>query len=139
MAVDPGKAGEFGIKIRCSPNGEEETIISYDAIKKSVVIDVAKSTLDTSITYENYIFRDEGRQTITQQEAPFEIDPGDKVNFHIFADRSIVEVFVNDRICLTQRIYPTRDDSQGIALFAEGSDVKVPVLYAWKMQPSNPW
>jgi len=139
MAVAPGKAGEFGIKIRCSPNGEEETIISYDVNRKSIVIDVAKSTLDTSITYENYIFRDEGRQTITQQVAPFEIKPGEKVNFHIFADRSIVEVFVNDRICLTQRIYPTRDDSQGMVLFAKGGNVKIPELNAWKMQPANPW
>ena len=139
MTIVPGKANEYGVKIRCSPNGEEETIISYDVNKKSVVIDVAKSTLDTSITYENYIFRDEGRKTITQQEAPFEIKPGEKVNFHIFADRSIVEVFVNDRICLTQRIYPTRDDSQGIVLFAKGGDVDIPVLNAWKMQPANPW
>jgi beta-fructofuranosidase len=139
MTVDPGKAGEYGVKIRSSPNGEEETIISYDANRKSVVIDVAKSTLDTSITYENYIFRDEGRETITQQVAPFEINPGEKVNFHIFADRSIVEVFVNDRICVTQRIYPTRDDSQGIKLFAKGGDVKITELNAWKMQPANPW
>jgi len=139
MTVVPGKASEYGIKIRCSPNGEEETIISYDTIKKSVIIDVAKSTLDTSITYENFIFREEDRKTITQQVAPFEMNPGEKVNFHIFADRSIVEVFVNDRICLTQRIYPTRDDSQGIVLFAKGGDVNIPELNVWKMQPANPW
>jgi beta-fructofuranosidase len=104
-----------------------------------VVIDVAKSTLDTSITYENYIFREEDRETITQQVAPFEIKAGENVNFHIFSDRSIVEVFVNDRICVTQRIYPTRDDSQDIKLFAKGGDVKIAKLDAWKMQPANPW
>ena len=139
IAMDPGQASKFGIKIRCSPNGEEETIISYDTNKKSVIIDVEKSTLDKSITYENYIFRDEGKQTITQQEATFEINPGEKVYFHIFSDRSIIEVFVNERICLTQRIYPTRDDSQGIVLFAKGGNVQIPVLNAWKMQPANPW
>ena len=139
IAMDPGQASKFGIKIRCSPNGEEETIISYDTNKKSVIIDVEKSTLDKSITYENYIFRDEGKQTITQQEATFEINPGEKVYFHIFSDRSIIEVFVNERICLTQRIYPTRDDSQGIELFAIGGNVQIPVLNAWKMQPANPW
>lgn len=139
MIIDPQQAGEFGVKIRCSPNGEEETIISYDVHKKHVVIDVAKSTLDSSITYENYIFLKEGMKTITRQEAPFEIPAGGKVNLHIFADRSIVEVFVNDRICLTQRIFPTRDDSQGIVLFAKGGDVEISALNAWKMQPANPW
>ena len=139
MTIDPGSASNFGVKIRCSPNGEEETIISYNTKKKSIIINFEKSTLDTSITYQNYIFREEGRKTITQQVAPFEIPPGEKVKFRIFADRSIVEVFVNDRICLTQRIYPTRDDSQGIKLFAEGGEVQIPELSVWKMQPSNPW
>jgi sucrose-6-phosphate hydrolase SacC (GH32 family) len=139
MIIIPGEASEFGVKIRCSPNGEEETIISYDVNKKSIIIDVAKSTLNPNITYENYIFRDKGREKITRQVAPFEINSGEKVNFHIFSDRSIVEVFVNDRICVTQRIYPTRDDSQGIILFTKGGDVNLPELNAWKMQPANPW
>ena len=95
--------------------------------------------MDTSITFENYIFRDEGRQKVTQQEAPFDIGPNEKISFHIFSDRSIIEVFVNERICLTQRIYPTRNDSQGIKLFAEGGEVQIPELSVWKMQPSNPW
>lgn len=139
MAIDPGKANKFGIKIRCSPNGEEETIILYDTNKKSVIIDVEKSSLDKNITYENYIFRDEGKHRITQQEAPFDINPGEKVYFHIFSDRSIIEVFVNGRICLTQRIYPTRDDSQEIILFAKGDNIQIPILNAWQMQPANPW
>ena len=98
-----------------------------------------KSSLDKNITYENYIFRDECLQRITQDEAPFDINPGEKVYFHIFSDRSIIEVFVNGRICLTQRIYPTRDDSQEIILFAKGDNIQIPILNAWQMQPANPW
>ena len=137
--INYGQANRFGIKIRCSPNGDEETVIAYDNSKKSVIIDFAKSSLDTSITYENYIFRDEGRQRITQQEAPFDIGTNKKISFHIFSDRSIIEVFINERICLTQRIYPTRNDSQGIKLFTEGGEVQITELNAWKIQPSNPW
>ena len=99
----------------------------------------AKSSMDKSITFEIYIFRDEGMQKVTQQEAPFDIGANKKILFHIFSDRSIIEVFVNEQICLTQRIYPTRNDSQGIKLFAEGGEVQIPELNAWKMQPSNPW
>jgi beta-fructofuranosidase len=34
----------------------------------------------------------------------------------IFVDRSILEVFANDRVSITTRIYPTRRDSLGVAL-----------------------
>ncbi len=137
--IDHKNSEKFGLKIRCSPNGDEETVISYDKTKKSVIIDFARASLDTTIIYENYIFKDEGRKTITQQEAPFNLGSGEKITFHVFSDRSIIEVFVNERICLTQRIYPTRDDSQGIKLFAEGGDIEISKLTAWKMHPSNPW
>jgi len=50
-----------------------------------------------------------------------------------------MEIFVNNRLCLTHRIYPTRDDSQGIVLFSKGGCIKIPVFNAWKMHPSNPW
>jgi beta-fructofuranosidase len=65
--------------------------------------------------------------------------PGEKLNLRIFLDRSIMEVYVNKRQCITQRIYPTREDSQGLVLFAEGGDVQVPELNAWETHPSNPW
>jgi len=131
VTIVPGKTGQYGLKVRCSPLGEEETLILYDAAKKVIRIDTAKSTLD-----ERYR-REGGRGT--KQEAPFELKPGELLNLRIFLDHSIMEVYVNRRQCVTQRIYPSRKDSQGIALVSLGGRMKVPEFNAWKMHPSNPW
>ncbi len=93
---------------------------------------MAKSTMDKSILKW---YEDDGYK----QEAPFELEPGEPLRLHIFLDRSIMEVFVNGRQCVTERLYPTRDDSKGIVLFSKGGGIKIPVFNAWKMHPSNPW
>ena len=80
-----------------------------------------------------------GNPPVTAQEAPFTLAPGEPLTLRVFLDRSILEVFANRRQCLTQRIYPTRADSLGVALFATGGDATVTSLRAWDMAPSNPW
>lgn len=49
------------------------------------------------------------------------------VNLRVFCDESVVEVFVNDRVCLSSRIYPSRD-SLGMALEFEGSSASLQAL-----------
>ena len=73
------------------------------------------------------------------QEAQLELEKDEDLELHIFIDKSVLEIFVNDKLCLTHRIYPTRDDSQGIVLFTNGGEIRVPELNAWKLHPSNPW
>ena len=51
----------------------------------------------------------------------------------MFVDRSVIEVFANDRQCLTQRIYPARADSLGVALFSSGGNARCTVLEAWDL------
>ena len=57
---------------------------------------------------------------VTAQEAPFELKTGEHLRLRIFIDRSIMEVFVNDRQCLTQRIFSGRTDSVVVELFSTG-------------------
>ena len=51
----------------------------------------------------------------------------------MFVDRSIVEVFANDRQCLTLRTYPEREDSSGVSVFARGSDARLSSFDIWQM------
>ena len=51
----------------------------------------------------------------------------------IFIDRSVVEVFVNDKACLAVRVYPGLADSLGISLRAQGSEAILLSLDAWNM------
>jgi Glycosyl hydrolases family 32 C terminal len=45
----------------------------------------------------------------------------------------VVEVFANERLALTERIYPTRPDSLGLGLFAEGGAARLLSLDVWTM------
>ena len=52
----------------------------------------------------------------------------------VFIDRSVIEVFANDRQCLTVRVYPEREDSRGVSLFARGGGAKLASLECWRMR-----
>ena len=57
----------------------------------------------------------------TPEIGPIKMAQGEPLRLRIFVDRSIVEVFANDRQCLTLRTYPEREDSIGVSVFARGS------------------
>ena len=57
----------------------------------------------------------------------------------IFIDKSILEIFVNSEICLTQRIYPTHVDSKHFSLFTNDSQVEVENIQKWEIDATNPW
>ncbi|WP_338122966.1 glycoside hydrolase family 32 protein [Anoxybacillus flavithermus] len=111
------RGNAFGVKVRCSSDGSEETIFRYD-VKDSIV------TFD-----RNRSGKGEGgirRAVLDKQE--------DVVTFHVFIDRSSVELFVNGgRLVMTGRIYPS-ETSQGIKLFAEGGILTVLSVEAWTLQ-----
>ena len=51
----------------------------------------------------------------------------------MFVDRSVVEVFVNGRQCLAERVYPERGDSLGVSLRAQGAPAVLESLDAWQL------
>jgi hypothetical protein len=55
------------------------------------------------------------------------------VHFRVFLDRSVLEVFAADRGCMTQRLYPTREDSLGVSFLIRKGSAIVHRLSAWKM------
>jgi beta-fructofuranosidase len=59
---------------------------------------------------------------------------GDGVlTLHVFLDRTIVEVYANGCTCLTARIYPSREDSRGVALVVQGGDAMVKAIDLWEL------
>ena len=121
----PEGAEQFGLKVCCSPGGEEQTLVFYDAREKKLKIDTTKSSLG------------EGPKSV--ESGPFELKPGEPLKLRVFVDKSVVEVFAGDRQAVMRRIYPTRRDSLGVALFSRGGSTKVPCLQAWDMAAANPW
>jgi sucrose-6-phosphate hydrolase SacC (GH32 family) len=140
LKIDPGSAKSFGLKVLKSPDSEEETVITYKPAAEELTIDLEKSSLDESIKHYEFCmyFRDEGENpVVTKQVAPFKLNKGEKMELRIFIDKSIMEVFINSRQCVTQRIYPTRKDSQGIEFFSVGGDITIESLQAWDMASTN--
>ena len=58
---------------------------------------------------------------------------GEPLSLRIFLDASIIEVYANRRVCLTTRIYPTREDSIGVRLATGDQPVQLDQLLAWEM------
>lgn len=144
LIFEPGAAAEFGLKVRRSPDGAEETAISCVPARKVLRTVLAKSTLNPAVRYpamDGRIADERGvpgsQRFTTEQAAPFELAAGEPLRLRVFVDRSIVEVFANGRQCLTQRIYPTRTDSLGVSLFAAGGPVRVRSVRAWRLSPAN--
>ena len=75
----------------------------------------------------------------TNQVAPFELRGGETLDLQIFIDKSIIEVFANGRQCVTQRVYPILENSQGVEVFSEKGGAMVESITTWDIAPTNHW
>ena len=117
----PGDAEALGIKVCCSPNEDEQTLIYYTPGDKCLVLDADQSSVNRDVVSHGV------------QRGPLELAAGEPLMLHIFVDRSVVEVFANNRQCLTKRIYPARRDSRSVQLFTRGGSVKLESVNVWDM------
>ncbi|MBD3176810.1 MAG: hypothetical protein GF320_16650 [Armatimonadia bacterium] len=122
MASD---APRFGLEVCRSPRGEERTRVYYDREAGELAIDTRASSLG------------EGPKSV--EAGPLELGPGEALELRVYIDKSVVEVFANGRQAVMRRIYPTRADSVGVALFAEGGAATARGVRSWEMMPSNPY
>ena len=142
---DSSTATTFGLKVQRSPDGVEETAVFYMPESDSLIIDFSKSTLDKTVKYPRFTPRDEpeglddANRYASTQQAPFELADGERLKLHIFLDRSVLEIFANGRQCMTQRIYPTREDSLGVSVFSSGGETTLKSLDVWEMRTTNSW
>ncbi len=116
----PGADAErFGIEVRCSPSGEEHTAIFYE--RGYLGVDCDYASLDDAV-YQGVL----GDRMPLEEDEPLEL--------HILLDRSVLEVFANGRACITARIYPSREDSLGVRLFARGGSASLETMDVWPMK-----
>jgi beta-fructofuranosidase len=69
------------------------------------------------------------------QGGAFALAEDETLKLKVFLDASVIEIFANDRACLTSRIYPSRSDSLGIGVFARGHNARLKALSIWEMRP----
>ena len=138
ITIDPGKAKRFGVKVFCSADGRENTPVIIDRDKNLLSIDMRTSSLEKP-EYREFVVIREPNPAMDTQDAPFALGKGEKVNLKIFLDKSVVEVFANDRQCITQLIYPTLDDAVHVEVFSEDASIKVEELKSWRIFPAMQW
>jgi beta-fructofuranosidase len=98
------------------------TRITYTLSNSTLTLDRSASSLTSNFTKDNYYGFFE----------PYTINGvPEKLNFDIFVDGSLLEIFINDRFALTSRVYPTRADAQHVTVFAGESEVCFDELRIW--------
>lgn len=119
--------GSAGFIIRASPDLEEHTVISYDASEQHIHVNRSQSTLISNFTTTSY-FGSFIPYTLKQDGKSTE----ESLDFDIFVDGSLVEIFLNGRFALTTRVYPSRDDSLNVyAYVASNSSAKFEEIKVW--------
>lgn len=124
LVVETSDIKSFVIDVCVSVDGREKTSIIYNSVNNKLEIDTSES----SIEY--------GKKVV--ESAPFQLKKGENLELKIFIDRSIVEVFANERQAIARSIYPTLGGN-GIRITATGGNGKIISLKRWEMEPSNPF
>jgi beta-fructofuranosidase len=116
---DPGEAAGCGLKLFCTPDGDSTLSVAYDRAQHRILI------VNTAPVRRG--------STRSSHTAPLELAEGETLKLHVFLDRSIVEVFANDRCAITTRVYPDAN-RQGIRLFATDGSGHLVALDSWQME-----
>jgi beta-fructofuranosidase len=114
-----------GVKVCSSPDQAEETLVGYDYRSQQLFLDRQLSSLSPDV-----------QQGVLQ--ARLQLEKAENLRLHVFLDRSVIEVFANERCSLAARIYPSRPDSLGIRLFSTRAGAHLVSLDVWQMQPIWP-
>jgi sucrose-6-phosphate hydrolase SacC (GH32 family) len=141
VEIEPGDAREVGLVVRRSPGGEERTAVVYDPQRSVLHIDGSRSTLDPACPPRrcmNDVRRPPAvEEGIDEPEPPLALAPGEPLALRLFLDRSVLEVFANGRQAIAHRLYPSRADSVGTAVFARGGSCRVRSVRAWHLATVN--
>ncbi len=122
LEADISKAVRFGVRVRGSSDGSEFTEVYYDASSQELVLDTRHGTC---------------KGWPAREAAPFSPGSDHLLHLSVFIDKSVIEVYANNRQALCRRVYPEKKGDE-IQIFAEGS-VKLSESRAWSLEPSNPY
>jgi beta-fructofuranosidase len=124
VTADAGTAETVRLTVCASPGGEERTAIEWDRATGRLSIDRSQSSLDP-------------RARGGRHGGVLDLAPGEPLELRVFVDRSILEVYANGRMTLTERIYPTREDSTGVSFGGAGGEPVLQSFDAWVLKTDS--
>ena len=128
IKLDPGEASECGLYVLQSPDKQESTRISFMRTTNrwsktdTLQIDASESSKRKDVLAS------------PPETGPLFLGPDEPLNLQIYVDRCLVEVFANGKQCLTLRVYPDNEASQGVSIFARGGRASLLSLTKWDMK-----
>ncbi|MDR8393411.1 glycoside hydrolase family 32 protein [Aliifodinibius sp. S!AR15-10] len=148
--IDPQNANMIELNVLRSPQKEEYTRIAIHPFRgyssgrdywrergespPSNKAPVRESVITLETSYSSTLAEAESRAPET---APFQLGEDENVNLRIFIDKSVVEVFVNEKQSVAARVYPGLEKSTGVSLRSQGNEAELISLDAWQM--NNTW
>jgi beta-fructofuranosidase len=141
LEIDPQMSRWVQLNVLRAPNGEEQTSIAiynfdrklsiwYDT-KTVVCLDGSRSSISPEVWVrppERAVLEHEARDDASG------FDARKTFRLQVFIDRSVVEVFVNRKLYLAMRVYPSRLDSLGVSMRAQGQNAVLKRMDAWQMK-----
>ncbi|GAL65698.1 GH32 C-terminal domain-containing protein [Jejuia pallidilutea] len=106
-----------GIVVRKSISGNPQAMVYYDPEIKSVVYNKVQSNPERKF------------KPLT---AP--VSESDILNLRIFLDKSMIEIYINDEVSITDRIYFSDPEAQHIELMGFDANSTLKKLHIWPMQ-----
>jgi beta-fructofuranosidase len=103
--IDRGTATKVGFSLNKNVGTGEQTLIYYDYSTSSFVVDRSKSSILSDVPLSN-------------QSTNYVLPTGN-VNWRIFVDASVIEVFVNNELAFATRSFPSTGNNL-IDLYAQG-------------------
>ncbi len=137
LEIDMQKCKTIEINVLQSPEKEEYTRIvvmreaGYPNTARTSKRKIRTSTLMLDTTHSSVSDLVGTRQP---EIADFFLAKGEILKLHIFIDRSIVEVFANERKSLVLRPYPALDASRLVSIRAVGLPAQLLKADAWQMK-----
>jgi sucrose-6-phosphate hydrolase SacC (GH32 family) len=125
--IDPLNTGnEYGITFFKSPDGSESTKLFYKVNEQKFYLDKTNSSLNGGVEEKEVLSAD-------YNEAVY----GKPQKFHILLDHSIIDVFINDKVAFSNRVYPTSTASNGIELYSNSGTTTFTSVETWNLGPNG--
>ena len=146
VTIDPQEAQMIELNVLRSPDSEEYTSIaifpyrSYSdgreywrerGVSRTGDNQPRKSIITLKTAHSSILPEAHSRPP---ESAPVLLQEDEKIDLRVFIDKSVVEVFINNKQCFAARVYPGRDDSIGVSLQSQGKDSKLISLNVWQMR-----
>ena len=116
---DMSRCDKAGFRVRVDEERDEYTEIYFDKQRGKLVFDSTHS----------------GTEGIkAKEEAPLLLSENEKLKLDIFVDKSVVEVYANDKQAICRRVYPTYpENAKGVYVC---DDTQPEKAECWEMAPS---